>query len=261
MLESGKDQPDWTLRIEPAAWFAAVEGDIRMPGLAGSVQDGFEFENFDLDEPQWAPVGFAHLRVGDWRFSVGGFSFSTGDQEATLNDSGQLGTITLAAGDRTRSSLDFWSVEAQVAYRLVHKNLGTTQDGSPRLVFGLEPVVGFRTYSADLSVDALSGSSAGLGTSADDFFFEPTVAIKLEGEFVRQFTIDVQTGFGIGPWGDTESFSWDITVGAAWRPIPNLGVRIGYRHLMFDLQSGSDSDEFRLDGSVAGLFAGVEIRF
>ncbi len=253
--------PDWTLRIEPAVWYASAEADVKMPGAAGSTQNEFSLNDFNLDEPEWTPMGFVHLQLGKWRISAGGFAFSSDDQESVVGNSGQLGSLSLASGDRTRSSLDFWSAELQVAYRLIHKPLGTTQGGDPRLVFGLEPVLGVRVYDADLDVRALSGASSGQSTSGDDFFFEPTAGIRLEGEFVKQFTLDVQTGFGVGPWGDTDSFSWDITVGGTWRPIPNLGVRIGYRHLLFNLESGSGADTFQLDGSIAGLFAGLEIRF
>lgn len=252
---------DWTLKIDPAAWYASAEGNLKMPGAAGSTQNTFDLGDFDLDEPQWTPVGFVHLRLGDWRFSGGGFAFSTGDQDANAGDTGQLGRLSIAQGDRTRSSLDFWSLEFQVAYRLINTPLGTTQSGDPRIVFELEPVLGLRAYSVDVEVKALSGASAGLNTKADETFVEPTVAVRMGAEFVKQFTLEVQTGFGVGPWGDTQSFSWDIEVAGVWRPIPNLGVRIGYRHLLFDLQSGSGADQFEMDGSIAGLFAGVELRF
>ncbi|GMV25196.1 MAG: hypothetical protein AMXMBFR58_12270 [Phycisphaerae bacterium] len=255
------DHPDWTLRIEPAAWYTSLEGDLTMPGAPGSVQDTFGVDSLNLDESQWAPMGTVHVQAGKWRFTGSGFSYSNDVDQTTVTDSGGLGNLTLASGDVVSSSMDFWVLELQGAYRLVHRQLGTMQDGSPRLVFGLEPVVGVRMYSLDMQLDAITGASAGTSTSNDDFFFEPTAAVKLEGEFARQFTIDVQTGFGIGPWGDTESWSWDITVGGAWRPIPNLGIRIGYKHLLMDLKSGSGSDQFELDGSLGGLFVGAEIRF
>ncbi|MBL8962770.1 MAG: hypothetical protein KF787_10785 [Phycisphaeraceae bacterium] len=255
------DHPAWTLKFEPAAWYASLGGDFRMPGTAGSSQSKFDFRSFDLDEPTWAPLGTVHVQAGRWRFSAGGFAFSTDDNQATVSESGGLGRLMFAAGDTARSSVDFWSLEFQAAYRLVHEPLGVMQDGRPRLVFGLEPVVGVRMYSVDAQVSAVTGASAGTSTSHDDFFFEPTAGIRLDGEFAEQFTIDVQTGFGIGPWGDTESFSWDMLVGGTWRPIPNLGVRIGYKHLLFDLKSGDGSEKFEFDGSLAGLFVGVEVRF
>ncbi len=232
-----------------------------MPSPTLSGQKQFEVGDFNLDEPSWAPTGFIHVQWERWRLSAGGFSFATGDQEAPMGQSGVIGSLSLAAGDQTRSSLDFWSAEFEGAYRLIHKPMGTMENSGPRLVFGLEPLAGVRMYNADFEINALSGVSAGIQTKADDFFVEPILGIKLEAEFAEQFTVDLQTDFGIGPWGDTSSWSWDIMVGGAWRPIPNLGIRVGYRHLRFDLESGSGSEEFRFDGSMAGLFAGIEIRF
>lgn len=255
------EYPQWTLRLEPMAWYAAFAGDLNMPGLSGSNQHTFDIENFDLDEPQWSPVGFVHLQLDKWRISVGGVVVSGNDQEGTMDEGGLLGDLNLAAGDRTRSSIDFWSAEAQVGYRLIHQRMGTTSTGGDRVVFGLEPVVGMRMYSADVEVAALSGASSGQSISADDTFYEPIAGVKLEGEFAEQFTVDLQTNLGYGPWNDRESFSWDIMVGGAWRPVPNFGVRIGYRQLLFDLQSGSGSETFEFDGSLAGLMLGIELRF
>lgn len=257
----GLDHPSWTLRLEPMAWYASFAGDLEMPGNPGTAQNAFDLENFDLDEPRFAPVGFVHIQFDKWRFSVGGVFVSADDREGSVDQGGTLGDLNLAAGDVTNSSIDFWSAEIQAAYRLIHKKMGTTQDGKDRVVFGLEPVVGVRMYSADVEIEALSGASSGLSTSGDDTFYEPIAGLKLEGEFAEAFTVDLQTNFGYGPWNDRESFSWDIMIGGAWRPIPNVGVRIGYRQLLFDLESGSGSETFHLDGSLAGLMLGVEVRF
>ncbi len=257
----GLDHPSWTIRVEPMAWYASFAGDLEMPGSPGTTQNAFDIENFDLDEPRLSPVGFVHLQFDRWRFSVGGVFISADDREGSVDQGGILGDLTLATGDVTNSSIDFWAAELQAAYRLIHKRMGTTQDGKDRVVFGLEPVIGVRMYSADVEIEALSGASSGLSTSADDMFYEPIAGLKLEGEFAEEFTVDLQTNFGYGPWNDRESFSWDIMIGGAWRPIPNLGVRIGYRQLLFDLESGSGSETFHLDGSLAGLMLGVELRF
>jgi len=50
-------------------------------------------------------------------------------------------------------------------------------------------------------------------------------------------------------------------VGVTWRPVRHVGVQVGYRQLAFDLEDGEGTDRFRFRGAMAGVFAGVTVRF
>ena len=54
----------------------------------------------------------------------------------------------------------------------------------------------------------------------------------------------------------------DIVAGGQWRPVPNVGVQVGYRALFLDIESGRDDEAFEVgSASLQGLFAGVGFRF
>ena len=79
---------------------------------------------------------------------------------------------------------------------------------------------------------------------------------------VDRFDIDLQVlagGFDAGR--GHSSFSIEIVNGYTYRPIENVGVQVGYRLSWYSLQDGSDVNRFDYTGAVAGLFAGVVIRF
>ncbi|MFT3684128.1 MAG: hypothetical protein QM783_04230 [Phycisphaerales bacterium] len=63
--------------------------------------------------------------------------------------------------------------------------------------------------------------------------------------------------------GDPSVAGFEIAPTFMWEPTPNLGIQLGYRLLIADCETGSNGNpgHYRLDGSLAGLFAGVEIRF
>jgi len=77
----------------------------------------------------------------------------------------------------------------------------------------------------------------------------------------EQIDIDLEVNVGAAPFGDHSSSSWDAMLGFTWRPIENLGVQIGFRNISFNLENGDGADEFAWDGALAGLFAGVVLKF
>ena len=92
----------------------------------------------------------------------------------------------------------------------------------------------------------------------DMFHVEPIVGMKWEIEFERKFAIDFSSNFGYLPkLDDQSSSSLDLTAGFRYRPTPNLGVQIGYRLLVFDLED----DDVEAEGALAGLYGGISIRF
>ena len=62
--------------------------------------------------------------------------------------------------------------------------------------------------------------------------------------------------------GTTDSAGLDIVVGGQWRPVPNVGVQVGYRALFLDIESGDGNEAFEIgSASLQGLFGGVGFRF
>lgn len=244
----------WTVQFEPSAWYVAPSGKIRLPSstVKGSQ---VKLDELNMDSPRVSPAGELHLRTSDtWRFSAGAAYFSADNRNATMEFSDRLGDIVFVPGDTLQSKLDFFTAEITAAYAIVPEHaVGGDQD----VLFGVDIVGGVRMYDVDWSTQQLGGAK----DSYSQFFAEPILGIKLDATLCEKFTIDLQTNFGYLPAGDTETYSWDITVGFVYRPVEWLGVQIGYRNLFFNLQDGDGAGEFDWRGGMAGLYGGVELRF
>lgn len=253
-------KPRWTIEVEPAVYYVAPGGDLRLPSSAGRG-DKVKIDSLNLDSPRVSPYLEFTVKPSRWGVTASGFWFETNNDESTQSESGQIGSIAFAPGDRLESQMTFWSAEAQVLYRLVDDHVLRDASGEESMLVSLDVRLGARVYDVDTSVTALSGVSSGANSAADKFFAEPVIGMKGEIDIYRCFTLDLTTTFGVGPWGDSSSYSWDIIVGGAWRPIENVGVLIGYRQLLFSLEDGNGADEFEFTGAMAGVYGGIELRF
>lgn len=259
------DDRQWTIQFEPSVWFAAPAGRFQIGGEGKANR--VTAAELNLDSPRASPYFELHLRRDRWRIGISGYWLSESDRSAQVADPTQLGEFSILSGDRVKSSLDQWSVEAVVAYRFFDRAWydHEIQPGEPpvaSLALGVDALVGARAYSVDLTIDRLPGvSGAAASLSRDGFWVEPMLGVKADAEIYKQFTIDFQSTIGAQPFTDHDSWSWDVQVDGTWRPWPNFGVQIGYRQLIFRLNDGSGADQFLFRGSAAGLFAGVEVRF
>jgi len=272
-VEAAVNEPKrWTLRFEPGVWFVAPGGDIKMPQLGGGGggdelgvasigpgdRDFTKLNDLELDRPEASPAGEIHLGFGDWRFCLRGFSSST-DADATATGGGSINGLSFVEGDEIESSLDFLAAEAEVGYSLYRNTPRQSGTGRDVLRTNLEAVAGVRLYDVDWEIGNTSSGAESL--EAQESFFEPLIGGRFAMEFYEEFDLDFQLTVGGLPLGDDSSFSVDVLAGFTWRPFENFGVQIGYRQLLFDLQSGEDTQEFEYDGALAGLYGGVLFQF
>lgn len=248
-----RDHNSWNLRITPLAWYVAPSGDIQFPSQSTTSPE-VSLDQLDADSPRLSPLGGLSVRSNNWLFSGGGFYLSMGDRGSTQSSAGRAGDLAFAAGDRLNTSIDFWSVEASVGYRILHRELGPRPQGGHKVVLDITPLVGVRVTNVDLSVDRQAGGS----TSYDSTFWEPIAGARADLELFEDFSIALTST--IGYWPDTD-LSWDIMPQFTWRPIHWLGIQGGYRQLLFDLEDGSGAGAFKWDGGVAGFLFGAELRF
>jgi hypothetical protein len=245
----------YTLRFEPSAFFAAPGGKLR---LAGSPIGGdtVRLENLDLDVPRISPFVELHLRSDNWRFSVSGFETSLHDRGSVQLQSGQIGTLLYNPGDQLTSSMNFGTGEVVVARELgAPDSISGKKD--PDFSVGFEAYGGFRFYDVSFDIRGPGGS-----VNADEFFVQPIVGVKTTMSIIDRFTFDVQLGVGGFMEGaGKHSHSFDILVGFMYRPTTNLGVQIGYRLFIYDLQDGPATERFEYRGAVAGLYGGLVLRF
>lgn len=246
--------PQWTVEFRPSVWYVAPGGEMRLPGLSAAPED-LDVAVLSLDKPRLSPLVELHVRQGRWRFSAGGFSYSI-DQLGPALATGEIGDVSFVAGDLVQSRLEFSCFEGTVGYRVVEEAMNPA-DGVHALVFSLDLVGGARAYDLSATVER-----PGISRSSDqEFFAEPLVGVKLNAELYDRFTVELHSEIGFQPVGDRTSWSWDVMVGGTWRPIENVGVRLGFRQLLFDLKSGSDAQQFKFGGGMAGLYGGLELKF
>ncbi|MBL8746050.1 MAG: hypothetical protein JNK58_06810 [Phycisphaerae bacterium] len=213
---------DWTIRIEPIIWAPALRGDIKMPGAA-SIDVG----TINADEVNLAPAGRVTIRADKWSFLFRGFAFAVDEDAAEID----LAGFDLTAGYNLWTPIDDPENQVRLAFDL----------------FG-----GVRIHSIDASIAA---------ANSDNTWFEPIGGARINLDLPHRFGLNVSLDGGGFSSGEDSSFSWDITVAFSWRPIENLGLEIGFRHLQADLVEGDGADEFEFDGALAGLFGSVVIRF
>jgi hypothetical protein len=244
----------YQIQVQPRLWYMGVSGDLRLPGTPAATPST-TLNELNLDNPRASPYGDATIRFGRWSVNVSAAG-SSGDRSTTAQAAGQIGGFTFNAGDPLRSSFDFLTAEASVGYSLGTWGLSPKPDNTFGFDADLAAVGGVRLYDISAGVGATTPTTA----QADEFFIEPIVGGRLEMNLATNFSIDVQSTFGAFP-GDRSSFSWDIELAFSWRPVPNLGLQLGYRNMYINLEAGEGIETFEWDGGAAGLFAGLQLRF
>lgn len=257
-------ESDWTIRLEPYVGYIAPAGDLRLP--SATTRGGeIELTDLNLDSPNLVPTGRIQARRGKWTIGFSGLAFSADDQGSTQSASGQLGGVAIAPGDRLVSDLSYESFDLLVSYRFWQHNSETNASGRTRLSAGLDAVGGLRFHHADFDIRnspaVAPAPGAVLNASADEFFAEPVLGLRLDLAFDERFGIEVESiagGFGAG---DRSSGSFSIDAGFAYRPVHWAGVKVGYRLLVFGLNDGEGAEEFDWAGSMAGLYFGGQFSF
>jgi hypothetical protein len=246
----------WTLSIEPSLWFAGISGEMRLPGQTdGSPK--VDLKDVNADANRLTPMVEARFRKGDWTFGASGFIY-TAKTYGAATATQQAGTIAITSGDAVTTRTAFGSAEFSAAYQISRTEMTPLADGGHRLAFTVDLLAGLRLYDIDFTLTREAGGRS----DSDELFIEPLVGARLSAEFYRDFSLDLQAAIGGQPLGDRTSLSWDIFVGAGWRPTRHLGLQLGYRNLAFALTSeSSDASRFEWEGALAGLYAGLELRF
>ncbi|MCA9287869.1 MAG: hypothetical protein KDA05_04745 [Phycisphaerales bacterium] len=263
----------WTVRLEPAYWYAAPRGDVTIRGSEGPVSfeggtfgDESDVDLFDLDadDPTGALLSRAHIANGRWRFTLGG-TYLTEDGSSGPTEAGRIGDAFFVPGDRVETDFTFWTIEASAAYAILHGPLPGERGDPDRLRYALELLGGARVESIDFDLDVTPGAGSrppelGLSASASDVFAQPIVGARLSLDLFREVTVEVGATVGYFGWTNTQTTTtWDVLAAISWRPVEHVGVEFGYRNLGLSAE-GHESD-LEFTGSAAGVFDGVVVEF
>lgn len=250
------DGRELSIRFEPSVWFVAPSARIRLPGSPSGI-DTTRIDAFNLDSPRPSPSGEIIIDSGRWSFSTSASIFQTQDRGFNADRSGFLGAVPFAAGDRLRSSFGYVTAEATVGRRL---DLPPSIQGKPGddLRTTIEVLGGLRAHHYDFRFQNDAGATA----ATRQLFVEPLLGFKGSVDIYRDFTIDLRLTLSGLPSSDNRSiFGVDILSGFQWRPTPNFGIQVGYRLLSSRAQRGEGDQQFKWSGSMAGVYAGITLRF
>lgn len=251
---------DWTVQFEPTMWYAVPGGKVDLPGFE---TPGGEIDLIDLgmDNTGLRPSGEFIFRRGRWMGLVGGIYIEE-ENDTALNQTVSVNGSSYDPGDRIESRLRFASGRLLGGYRIHSFQGGPTADGGYNFTSDFDLVAGARFTHINWRVAAEDPGVSRDSIRESRLFPEAIGGVRWTLGFIEQITIDTELTIGGMTTGDDDSaFSIDIIQGLAWDPHPNLGAQFGYRQLLIRHSDGKGGDRFRYDGAVAGLYAGVKVRF
>lgn len=257
------------IQIEPLIWFVGPSGKMKLPVASGTGPGGFTSEaekvrinDIGLASTRVRPAGTLVATTGPWRFTFGGSDFELSRGSAAADVAGRLGSVAFAQGDPLNVDMSLGMYEFSAGYR-VWEHDWRAGSGSPDAAVDafvyVHAFVGGRFYDVGVSVESASGAPARAEES--NLFFEPFVGARAEAVLADDFSVVLQLSAGGMALYSTLSYSLDVVIAFEWRPVSNVGIELGWRQIAFNLTDGRDLERFQYTGRLAGLFAGVVIRF
>ncbi len=255
---------DWTLSFEARAWYQAPSGDLTLPGGV-TPDDDIDLADLNMDSPQLAPYGKLRVQRGKLRFGFAG-SFSSADEGSAIETTRTLGEVDVYAGERAQLDFSHWSCDALVLYEMFSYVDGSTVDGRDVVCIRGSLGGGLRVNGVDFdfAVDPTDPGRTGgevLDSGYDGTFVELMAAAALDIDLYERWYISVEASGGTFGLDDRTSTSFSIEPALAWHPNSRVGVEVGYRLLIHRMEDGESPEQFEWAGSMAGVFAGVSLRF
>ncbi len=240
-------RPLWFAEVEANVWYASPGGEISVGGTPLVSSD-----RFNLDSPRATPMVEVHLRYDPWTFDFRG-SLLDVDSRARLAEPATQGAVTFAAGEAVNSSYRLDEAVFRAGYRVYQFDADANATGRPLLSAGVDLLGGVRLYDGTVG---FRGPSGAVGSSFTQI--EPLIGFAADVSFEDRYEIQFQNTHAGSPEIDGQSsFTVDIQVTFKYRPVDNAALQVGYR-IRRNILEG---DDYELDGAVAGVFAGLTVRF
>ncbi|MCM2264885.1 MAG: hypothetical protein NDI73_06810 [Desulfuromonadales bacterium] len=220
-------------KLNPDGDFAVTGG-----GLLGSTIDMDDDLEFDDSEDLNLE---AALQLGDFRLFAAYLPINfSGD--GILRETVDFDGETFVAGSHVKSEVDIDIYEAGLAWYLIN-----VDDLPARVQLGPELAVKYVDASIDMRDDS--------GLSKAESVGAPLPTVGLRGRVAVADLLGVVGRAGYMEY-DGNSFL-DVDAQVEFSPVPMVGLFAGYRYLDIDI----DEDDFLIDASFKGPYAGALIRF
>lgn len=263
--------PEWTVKIEPRAWWVSPNGEVKLPAASGTGPGSFsdsgdsvDVSRLNLDTPRLSAAGEIEVAAGNWRFAFSGGGFSLSRDETTADAVFRMGSVEVTPGEVLSTRMDYSTYELTLGYEVWSRDFAKASARPEKAVNANARVIllgGGRIHDLDVDVESLDdGTSAG----TDQTYFEAMGGARLEGELFEQFSLAFQVSGGAWVEGDRSIYSFDMQVAFRWEPAAHVELEVGWRQMLFSMSDGEDSaatEEFEFTGGMAGLFCGVVVRF
>ncbi len=248
---------DYTVQAQVRAWYLSPAGKLSLPSSTGTAGGYIRTNDLDLDQPRVSPFGEVSIKADAWRFTFSGATYDL-THSAAAPFAFTLGSTPVAGGAAFRMNFDYSTFNLSAGYRFYEYDFGKEGGGEAhRHVLRVEGVGGVRFHDVDIRITNAVGNTSG----TQQFYGEVFAGARAELQLARDFSIDLElTGGGL-PGEDHSVYSVDVAVGFSWRVVDGVAAQIGWRQLAFNMEDGSGPGMFKYDGTLAGLFAGVVIRF
>lgn len=236
----------WEINLQPYIWIpASIEAKSTVAGSAADIDLSFSDVLDDFDQI-FALSGRTEAWRGQWGIIFDGMYISI---------KGEFDVQPFGGGP-IREDIDVDVAQSMVdlalGWRPVDRPVG---DDGMRLrldVFG-----GTRYQYLKQEIDLSIGPK--LGTSKD--WMELLIGARATLQLNEHLALGVRadaSGFGIG---SASELTWNLYAGADITFSPKFDLKVGYRLLDIDYDTGSGADEFGLDARMHGPYIGASFRF
>ncbi len=237
----------WEVELTPYFWAAEIDGDATLRGRTGPVEVSFSdlLDNLDI-----AFMGRLETWKGEWGFFLDGLYMDLGAEFSTPQG------LVSADIDVKMTILEFG-----LGYHLWETQVG--KKGSQKLSFDL--LGGGRYINLEGEVDIVPGGPLGAlpgrTFTGRQEWVDPIVGGRLRWDIDEKLAAAVRFDFGGFGIGDGSNLTWNLLAGIDYKLKENMSLKVGYRIVDLDYDSGSGNKEFGLDVQFRGPIFGLTILF
>jgi hypothetical protein len=229
---TAQETNSWQHELTIYGWYSGIDGTVQFPGPVG-VDSDFTVDASDIIE------NLSMIFMGGWASKKDRWSILADVVYMDVGDSVDQ-TVTTGSGVPINASLDLdlvsWVLHGGVGYDLMQS------DGGSLAVVG-----GVRYMTIDVDVKAGFGG-AGIEQSGSDALLDGIVGVSGSINFNKNWYLPYHADIGTG--GSDLSYQLFAAIGYrfGWGD-----VRLGYRHLSFELDDDVVMEDMELSGPVLGV--------
>jgi hypothetical protein len=232
-VASAQEADSWRHELTVYGWYSGIDGTVQFPGPLGAGSD-FTVDASDIIS------NLSMIFMGGWQSKKGKWSFIGDVVYMDLGDSGNQTVTPGASGVPLNASLDLdlssWVLNGGIGYDVVQ-----TEQAN------LAVVGGMRYMTIDVDVKAgLQGRTT--EQSDSEALLDGIVGVSGAFNFNENWYLPYHADIGAGG----SELTWQLFAAIGYR-FSWGDVRLGYRHLVYELDDDYLMQDMELSGPVLGV--------